>query len=270
MKLSEYCRKLRNEKGLGVYDFSKELGCSHSYISIIESGKYDDPSPLNFAKVILKYNLDIDSVMEEVDTIDYNDDFIHEVKRHLYRNIGTKIVLNKRSMINKIIDEYLVPLGYKDIDKTVPEGDALINQANKSPVSFYSKDFINIETSIRNESITIYPRVDYVCYKDNKLCFVCILDITSTIAVNVDKFKIIAYIRQLLADIAYGYFEVRNSKYSYDVLLLTPSEKIFNFIIEEVFSKHFLLYASYQIGIALVRKKRKIKGPVFWNEALFK
>ncbi|MBR0418087.1 MAG: helix-turn-helix transcriptional regulator [Erysipelotrichaceae bacterium] len=269
MKLSEFCRKLRNEKGLGIIEYSKDLGCSHSYISIVESGKYDDPSPLNFAKVILKYDLDIETVMEEVDSIDYNEEFISEVKRHLYRNIGTKIVINKRSMIKQFKDEYLFPNGYKDIDKSVPEGDALINQAVFDPVSFYSANFVDIEISIRNESITIYPRVDYVCYKENKLCFVCILDITSTIAVNVDKYKITAYVRQLLMDIAYGYFEVKNSKYSYDVILLTPSEKIYNFIVNDVFTKQLRVYDSYQIGVAMVRQKRKIKGPSFWTNSLF-
>lgn len=41
----EYLSKLRKDRGLSIYRLSKESGVSHSYISQIENGKKDSPSP---------------------------------------------------------------------------------------------------------------------------------------------------------------------------------------------------------------------------------
>lgn len=263
MKISEFCRKIREDLGLNVLSFSEALGCSHSYILKIESGVYDDPTALVVAKIILKYDLDLDVFLDSIDN-DFSDEFIESVKRHLYRNIGTKIVINKRNIISKFYKDYLVPNGYKDVDESLMTGNILINQAKFKPFSIADDSFVDIEDSIKKQKATIYPQVDYVCTKDNRLCFVRILDIRSTIVVNVDRDKVLNDVFNIFSDISLGYFETADINMEYDIIMLTPSEKIFDFIKEELSKRNVGIRGGYRVAISLVRPKRPIIEPYYF------
>lgn len=263
MKISEYCKKIRETKGLNVLSFSELLNCSHSYILKIESGVYDDPTALVVAKIILKYNLDLDEFLADIDN-NFTPEFIDSVKRHLYKNIGTKLVINKKNIISKFYKDYLIPNGYKDVDESLMTGNVIVNQATFKPITLTDDSFVSIEDSISKEKATIYPEVDYVCVKDNRLCFVCILNIRSTIVVNVDKEKLLNDVNSILADIANGYFETANNNMKYDIIMITPSEKIFNFLKDELSRRKIGLREGYRLGIALVRPKRPIIEPYYF------
>lgn len=266
MKLSEYCKQKRELTGLNVLAYSKKLDCSHSYILKIESGAYDNPTSLIVAKIILKYDLDIED-FENIDGINYSDDFVEDVKRHLNRNIGTKMVINTRNIIEKLRKEYLLPNGYKDIDSNRMSGNLLLNQSKYYPCKETSSSFKSIEDSIKNEQATIYPAcLDYACQKDNKVLFVKVIDIRSTIAVNVDKEKIYNYIMQLIGEISCDYFEVKGINDEYDILLVTPSEKVYKYVETIISNINKKRHSGYNIGISLVRPKRPIIEPKVINK----
>jgi len=263
MKLSEYCRKKRESTGLNVLAFSKKLGCSHSYILKLESGAYDSPTSLIVAKVILKYDLDIED-FENIEGIDYSNDFIEDIKRHLNRSIGTKMVINTKNIIEKLRKEYLLPNGYKDIDSSRMAGNLIMNQSKYYSFHDSSSTFKSVEDSISNEQATIYPAcVDYTCQKDNKILFVKVIDIRSTIVVNVDKERIYSYIMQTIGEISCDYFEVKGINDEYDILLVTPSEKVYEYVCGILSNINKGRHTNYRIGISLVRPKRPMIEPRF-------
>ncbi|MCR5096016.1 MAG: helix-turn-helix domain-containing protein [Erysipelotrichaceae bacterium] len=262
---------MREDEHLNIHAFSKELGCSHGFITKVESGDYDDPSPLNLAKVIEKYDLDLNEMVQVLDTVDFSEHYLNEVKRLLYRNVGTKIVINKKNIISKLKKEYLDPNGYCEIQESDMKGKIKINQSTFGSFNINNIDFKELQEGktlddfIKQGEATIYPScLDYVCIKENRLLFVKILDITSTIAVNVDKIKIEKDLFSVLTNIFDEYIDVDGKRMEYDVLLVTPSEKILVYT-NSMLNNLELTYRGYKIGIALVRPKRPIIPPNFTN-----
>lgn len=65
-KYGEYCKALREAKGMTLREVEKETEISNAYLSQLESGKIKQPSPNTLNKLANLYGISYNALMEKV------------------------------------------------------------------------------------------------------------------------------------------------------------------------------------------------------------
>jgi len=73
-EFGEYIRNLRNERGLKIRQVELYSGVSNSYLSLLENGKRDIPSPDILKKLARVYKVSYADLMKKAGYIDYTID----------------------------------------------------------------------------------------------------------------------------------------------------------------------------------------------------
>lgn len=216
MKVSDYVKKLRKEKGLRIVDYCDQLNISHTHLTKIENGYMDNPSPTMAARLCRM--LDIEP--SELKKFDFNPDqqFIDNVKKRLEEKDITDV-----SFAVATFEREQLPFLYtdKDFKPIYSYASVLINEDKFNPSkklidinSIYSTSYDATTTNLKNgRPVEIFyiptRKLRKFSYKFDSLCK------------NVPDF-----VTNLISALTYPAY----SKNPKEIYFITTSENIYNTI----------------------------------------
>lgn len=90
VKLSEFCKNIRNKSGLSKVAFSEKIGISDVQVGKIEHGMMDNPTPLVLYRIYAAYGMSLDDIENCIDFTEMGPGFIPSFKEYVNRDIIEK------------------------------------------------------------------------------------------------------------------------------------------------------------------------------------
>lgn len=236
IKLSEYCKRIREKTGMNVSAFARAKDISDTQIIRIEKGLYDkDPSPLVISRICKQYSIPI-TELQKID-IKANREFIERVRS--YYTPDEKPTLEKRDQyLDYFVKEYLKRNGFTRIEKISSYTPAISNQVT-----------MNLAGSLKGYDIKCLD-------EDKKETYCFVINDPITINARNDYERITDRVKSILFKIMTN---PNISSNDINVFILTPSDSIFDYL------KHHMLFNNFQhlkgldFFVATCRTNREIK-----------